>query len=430
MAPQPPQRRQPPPAASPSCSRRRPAAAMSWLKKDLALLSRTAEEEFYEALAQAHDRGMLRVECRAQGADPRVQTHQSTASEWHDACSCQPLFCHLSSAQAMALERRSMESGCMPARRAAVRMAWRCTGVQQRGRAREEPFAGPTAVPAPLPASLSTVHTPSCRPFFHPLYVRHRAAFEGNLEELAHLLPSLSLRQKLQLDSQGNTVRLPAGGRAAKGPGSTHPGQSMLPLARGWSPFDAPPPHALTPHMQALHVAVLRRQYGAIHALLEAGVPADVKSERMWSPIDEAVALRDAEGAKILYTCVRVGPCWQQEVKQIAASWRGSTRGLGLYQLSTFSPTCPQSAHATRRRLLAGAKKAKRAKKEQLVKIMQEVGAAGAASETACCWQQCLDGCSFTTSFAAAAAAACVSPLNPLKHRSSCCRHAPALARL
>lgn len=30
---------------------------MSWLKKDLALLSRTAEEEFYEALAQAHDRG-------------------------------------------------------------------------------------------------------------------------------------------------------------------------------------------------------------------------------------------------------------------------------------------------------------------------------------------------------------------------------------
>lgn len=32
---------------------------MSWLKKDLTLLSRTAEEEFYEALAQTPDPGLL-----------------------------------------------------------------------------------------------------------------------------------------------------------------------------------------------------------------------------------------------------------------------------------------------------------------------------------------------------------------------------------
>ena len=57
------------------------------------------------------------------------------------------------------------------------------------------------AAPASLPSYL-----PSCASF--PLCACHRAAFEGNLEELAHLLPSLSLRQKMQLDSQGNTVRL------------------------------------------------------------------------------------------------------------------------------------------------------------------------------------------------------------------------------
>jgi hypothetical protein len=167
---------------------------MSWLKKDLALLSRTAEEEFYEALAQAHDK-----ESAGDG------TGEEEHGEWLHAS----------------------EEG-------------------------------------------STAHG----------LALHRAAFDGNLEELAHLLPSLSLRQKIQLDSQGNT---------------------------------------------ALHVAVLRRQYGAIHVLLEGGVPADVKNERMWNPIDEAVALRDAEAAKVLYT-----------------------------------------------RLLADAKKAKRAKKEQLVKIMEQ----------------------------------------------------------
>ena len=55
------------------------------------------------------------------------------------------------------------------------------------------------ALPASLPPTFLPVPLPS---------LCHRAAFQGNLEELAHLLPSLSLRQKMQLDSQGNTVRL------------------------------------------------------------------------------------------------------------------------------------------------------------------------------------------------------------------------------
>lgn len=34
-----------------------------------------------------------------------------------------------------------------------------------------------------------------------------RAAFHGDLQELRRLLPGLSLRQKLQFDTQGNTVQ-------------------------------------------------------------------------------------------------------------------------------------------------------------------------------------------------------------------------------
>ena len=41
-----------------------------------------------------------------------------------------------------------------------------------------------------------------------------RAAFEGDVDEIGHLLPCLSLRQKIQLDPQGNTV----GGWVGGGP--------------------------------------------------------------------------------------------------------------------------------------------------------------------------------------------------------------------
>ena len=148
-----------------------------------------------------------------------------------------------------------------------------------------------------------------------------RAAFEGNLDELRRMLPSLTHRQRLQLDSQGNTV---SGWRL----------QALLGhcerqhLGRSWAPWAGRSPqgtcdcwlasmvvatalHPPTLHSssccapscraQALHVAVLRHQLEAIRLLLEAGVPPDVKNQRMWNPIDEAIALQDAETTKLLY---------------------------------------------------------------------------------------------------------------------------------
>lgn len=112
-------------------------------------------------------------------------------------------------------------------------------------------------------------------------------------------------------------------------------------------------------------------------------MPADVKSERMWSPIDEAVALRDAEAAKVLYTYA--GGCSHNGWR---AHWRAP--GCGYCAACRRAPAVPLDAYLTaayhqllaassyflapRSRLLADAKKAKRAKKEQLVKIMEQVG--------------------------------------------------------
>jgi ankyrin repeat protein len=84
-----------------------------------------------------------------------------------------------------------------------------------------------------------------------------RAAYAGNHEELRCLLEGTTHHQNLQFDSQGNT---------------------------------------------ALHVAVLRRQHDAIRLLLDAGMPPDVKNARRWNPMDEAVALGDAEATKLLYS--------------------------------------------------------------------------------------------------------------------------------
>lgn len=167
---------------------------------------------------------------------------------------------------------------------------------------------------ATAPAQRSTASCCCCCP--SPC----RAAFDGDLEELAHLLAGLTLRQKLQLDTQGNTARgrgLHGGsqdGRCVVAFPTQHragwrcsllalprcPQQPRPPAGLEPRPAQRRPPH---PTLQALHVAVLRRQYDAIQVLLDAGLPADVKNERMWNPIDEAVALRDARAAKILYTC-------------------------------------------------------------------------------------------------------------------------------
>lgn len=119
---------------------------MSWLKKDLALLSRTAEEEFYEALAQAHERGALPGRSSSlEGGSMLLhhgQKHERLRTlgwmegaaafrRWHATANGSP---HLLCAQAMAPGRRSKASGCTPARRAAPHMAWRSTGDAAKGR--------------------------------------------------------------------------------------------------------------------------------------------------------------------------------------------------------------------------------------------------------------------------------------------------------
>ena len=122
-------------------------------------------------------------------------------------------------------------------------------------------------------------------------------------------------------------------------------------------------------------------------------MPADVKSERMWSPIDEAVALRDAEAAKILYTYA--GGCshngWRAHRRApgcgccAAACRRAPAVPLDAYLPAAYHQLLAASSHsfAARSRLLADAKKAKRAKKEQLVKIMEQVGVERAS---VCVW--------------------------------------------
>ncbi|KAL4853054.1 Ankyrin repeat domain-containing protein 13C [Chlorella vulgaris] len=137
------------------------------------------------------------------------------------------------------------------------------------------------------------------------------AAYNGDVDALRRLLPSMSLLQKLQFDPQGNT--------ASEGHAQTM--QHATLFAYGSSR------HAPTRHpLQALHVAVIRRQYEAIRLLLEAGLPPDAKNARRWNSLDEAVALNDAEASKLLYT-----------------------------------------------RLLADAKRAKREKKAQLVAVMRQL---------------------------------------------------------
>lgn len=139
-------------------------------------------------------------------------------------------------------------------RAARHRAAWRCTGA--RGCR-----PGRTASVVALPLSLTPAPTAACR-----------AAFEGDVAELRRLLQGLSLRQKLQLDAQGNTVRArQQRGRAAL------PRELFAHCSRRQHPV--PPPAC----PQALHVAVLARQYGALQALLDAGLPADAKNARLWN---------------------------------------------------------------------------------------------------------------------------------------------------
>ena len=136
-----------------------------------------------------------------------------------------------------------------------------------------------------------------------------------------------------------------------------------------------PPTHTHnTAPAQALHVAVIARQHAAIAALLDGGVPPDVKNERMWSPLDDAVALGDAEAAQMLYRCAAAKRGGGGVAAAVA---RGSACGCCAACRAPAaphpSPSCspPLSSHRTRRsRLLAAAKVAKRQKKEALAAVM------------------------------------------------------------
>jgi hypothetical protein len=65
-------------------------------------------------------------------------------------------------------------------------------------------------------------------------------------------------------------------------------------------PAPVPRSHVHT-HVQALHVAAMRDNTAAIEALLDAGLPAAVRSSRGWKAFDEACAAGAMKAAR----CVR-----------------------------------------------------------------------------------------------------------------------------
>ena len=56
------------------------------------------------------------------------------------------------------------------------------------------------------------------------------------------------------------------------------------------------------PAAQALHVAVLRRNFGALTLLLERGFPPRAKSEAGWAPLYDAVGIKDERATLLLHT--------------------------------------------------------------------------------------------------------------------------------
>ncbi|KAK9816485.1 hypothetical protein WJX72_000874 [[Myrmecia] bisecta] len=107
--------------------------------------------------------------------------------------------------------------------------------------------------PAPLEDSTST----SGRNRNGEAMAVHRAAFDGNVDEVLRLLASQEDPTQLHWDPQGNTV---------------------------------------------LHIAVLRRHYNLVDTLLAADVPLKTPNSRGWLAIDEAIALKDARLVKALHT--------------------------------------------------------------------------------------------------------------------------------
>ena len=53
--------------------------------------------------------------------------------------------------------------------------------------------------------------------------------------------------------------------------------------------------------MQVLHVAVLRRRVAVLLALLDAGIPPNLQNSHRWTPLDEAVSLKDKGMVMLLH---------------------------------------------------------------------------------------------------------------------------------
>lgn len=50
-----------------------------------------------------------------------------------------------------------------------------------------------------------------------------------------------------------------------------------------------------------MHLAVLRNDYEALKTILKYEIPSDIKSSRGWSPLDEAVCLKNKKFISILH---------------------------------------------------------------------------------------------------------------------------------
>lgn len=135
---------------------------------------------------------------------------------------------------------------------------------------------------------------------------------------------------------------------------------------------------------------MLRHEHAAIEALLDGGLPPDVKNERRWNPVDEAVALGDAAATKLLYTwacrwaCSQLGP--EHKGCRGLLVWAGRQARVREDAEVRACPAPPQTTGASSNksntvaapprpcsRLLAAAKVAKRQKKAQLVAIMEQL---------------------------------------------------------
>ena len=86
-------------------------------------------------------------------------------------------------------------------------------------------------------------------------------------------------------------------------------------------------------------MAVLRRQYDSVQALIEYEFPLVCKNARRWLPIDEAVALRDRRMVKVLHAAE------VQTIKALHKAKRGALlQTMAKMDDFTFKVGCPDDA--------------------------------------------------------------------------------------